>query len=109
MTEYVTKEALYDLATYYGSESTLNDPVLICVKAVNVSAIQEMPCEDVAPVVFCKDCKWRGSENCAMFYRCECGEQYTWETDDDYCSYGERGDAPKPKNYAPQGQEDNWA
>lgn len=21
---------------------------------------------------------------------CECGEQHTWETDDDFCSYGER-------------------
>ena len=26
---------------------------------------------------------------CAMFYRCECGEQHTWETDNDFCSYGE--------------------
>ena len=23
-------------------------------------------------------------------YRCDCGEQHTWETDDDFCSYGER-------------------
>ena len=44
---------------------------------------------DVAPVVRCKDCRWRGREDCAMFYRCECGEQHTWETDDDFCSYGE--------------------
>jgi hypothetical protein len=42
------------------------------------------------PVVRCKDCHWRGSEECAMFYRCECGEQHTWETDNDFCSYGER-------------------
>lgn len=51
----------------------------------------ELTAADVAPVVRCKDCKWRGSENCAMFYRCECGEQHTWETDNDYCSYGEEG------------------
>lgn len=44
---------------------------------------------DVAPVVRCKDCRWRGREDCAMFYRCECGEQHTWETDNDFCSYGE--------------------
>lgn len=38
----------------------------------------------------CNGCKWRGREECAMFYRCECGEQHTWESDDDFCSYGER-------------------
>ena len=52
--------------------------------------ILNAPVADVAPVVRCKDCHWRGSEECAMFYRCECGEQHTWETDDDFCSYGER-------------------
>lgn len=44
----------------------------------------------VAEVVHCKECKWRGREECAMFYECDCGEQHTWETDDDFCSYGER-------------------
>lgn len=45
----------------------------------------------IVPVVHCEDCIWRGREECAMFYRCECGEQHTWETDTDFCSYG----APK--------------
>ena len=45
---------------------------------------------DVAPVVRCKDCRLRGREECAMFYRCECGEQHTWETDNDFRSYGEK-------------------
>ena len=48
------------------------------------------PAADVAEVVRCKDCRWRGIEECAMFYRCECGEQHTWETDNDFCSYGKR-------------------
>ena len=52
--------------------------------------IKQIPAADVAPVVRCKDCLRRGREECAMFYRCECGEQHTWETDDDFCSYGER-------------------
>ena len=52
--------------------------------------IDKEPAADVAPVVRCKDCHWRGREECAMFYCCECGEQHTWETDDDFCSYGER-------------------
>ena len=56
------------------------------------NALNRIPAADVAPVVRCKDCRWRGSEECAMFYRCDCGEQQTWETDNDYCSYGEKID-----------------
>ena len=48
-----------------------------------------IPAADVVPVVRCKDCRLRVREECAMFYRCECGEQHTWETDNDFCSYGE--------------------
>ena len=51
--------------------------------------IKRIPAADVVPVVRCKDCRWRGREDCAMFYRCNCGEQHTWETDNDFCSYGE--------------------
>ena len=54
------------------------------------AAILKIPAADVAPVVRCKDCRWRGREDCAMFYRCDCGEQHTWETDNDFCSYGEK-------------------
>ena len=52
--------------------------------------ILNAPVADVVPVVRCKDCRWRGREECAMFYRCECGEQHTWETDNDFCSWGEK-------------------
>ena len=55
-----------------------------------VDTFADIPAADVVPVVRCKDCRLRGREECAMFYRCECGEQHTWETDDDFCSYGER-------------------
>ena len=55
-----------------------------------VDTFSDIPAADVAPVVRCKDCRWRGREDCGMFYRCECGEQHTWETDDDFCSYGEK-------------------
>ena len=55
-----------------------------------VDKIKSIPTADVAPVVRCKDCRWRGREDCAMFYRCDCGEQHTWETDNDFCSYGEQ-------------------
>ena len=60
-----------------------------CVINRVLEKIREFPAADVVPVVRCKDCRLRGREECAMFYRCECGEQHTWETDNDFCSYGE--------------------
>ena len=77
MKEYITRrEALIVLEEMEDIES-------------GFAAMYEIPAADVAPVVRCKDCRWRGREDCAMFYRCECGEQHTWETDNDFCSYGE--------------------
>ena len=57
-----------------------------------IDLLDSIPAADVVPVVRCKDCRLRGREECAMFYRCECGEQHTWETDNDFCSWGERRD-----------------
>lgn len=47
---------------------------------------------DVAPVVRCKDCARRGTPECGMYYECECGQQHTWETDNDFCSLGRKRD-----------------
>lgn len=78
MKEYITRrEALIVLEEMEDIES-------------GFAAMYEIPAADVAAVVRCKDCRWRGREDCAMFYRCDCGEQHTWETDDDFCSYGEK-------------------
>ena len=52
----------------------------------------KLPTADVQEVVRCKDCRWRGTEECSMYYRCNCGEQHTWETDNDFCSCGEKMD-----------------
>lgn len=57
-----------------------------------VDTFADIPAADVAEVVRCENCIRRGTEDCAMYYGCECGEQHTWETDDDFCSYGERRD-----------------
>lgn len=55
-----------------------------------IDVINAAPTIDAVPVVRCKDCHWRGTEECGFFYRCECGEQEEWATDNDFCSYGER-------------------
>ena len=57
---------------------------------VNILCREFIGVSDRVEVVRCKDCIYRGQEECAMFYRCDCGEQLNWETDNDFCSYGER-------------------
>ena len=77
--EYIEREKLLqDIEHYHLSDGKFQHWVEI------------QPAADVAPVVRCKDCHLRGREECAMFYRCDCGEQHTWETDNDFCSYGEQ-------------------
>ena len=41
-------------------------------------------------IVHCKDCRLRKTEECAIQYECDCGEQHSWENDNDYCSWGKR-------------------
>ena len=86
MTVYIKREDAIDavLDVYY------NTPDIDLSGGRLETAILNIPAADVAPVVRCKDCRWRGREDCAMFYRCDCGEQHTWETDNDFCSYGEQ-------------------
>ena len=78
MKEYIEKAAALDVV-----KRTSGDYAAAWLE------IAHMPTADVVEVVRCKDCIWRGREECALFYRCDCGEQHTWETDNDFCSYGE--------------------
>ena len=86
MTVYIKREDAIDtvLDVYY------NTPDIDLSGKRLEAAILNIPAADVVPVVRCKDCRLRGREECAMFYRCEYGEQHTWETDNDFCSYGEQ-------------------
>lgn len=38
------------------------------------------------PVGRCEECANRKTQECSMYYTCACGEQHTWETNDDFCS-----------------------
>ena len=82
--EYIKRETLISRINGMGYHEQIKNNLLFIARMI--------PAADVAPVVRCKDCRWRGREDCAMFYRCECGEQHTWETDNDFCSYGEKID-----------------
>ena len=92
MTQYADADMLLAMYTFDENDNELKElnersHVPLPVTREN---IKDCIVPDVAPIVRCKDCHWRGREECAMFYRCECGEQHTWEMDNDFCSYGER-------------------
>ena len=88
--EYIEREALLCMVQPDDPGDEMAVITIATAKKLIRSLAHCCPAADVAPIVRCKDCHLRGREECAMFYRCECGEQHTWETDDDFCSYGEK-------------------
>ena len=82
--EYIKRETLISRINGMGYHEQIKNNLLFIARMI--------PTADIVEVVRCKDCRLRGREDCAMFYRCECGEQHTWETDNDFCSYGEKID-----------------
>ena len=53
-----------------------------------VTMIEDAP---TVEIVHCKDCKHRNTDECAMWLECsQCGGQWSWCNDNDFCSYGER-------------------
>ena len=88
MAEYIERDSLVGklIEMKYCSTSSKIDFVDV------IRLINSEPTADVQEVVRCKDCRWSSTEECAMYYRCNCGEQHTWESDNDFCSYGERKD-----------------
>lgn len=56
-------------------------------------ALETAQAIDAVEVVRCKNCRKRHTWECAMHYESEDGkEQYGWENDNDFCSWGERKD-----------------
>ena len=84
--EYIERNELLKWAREFYPEEK------VFASKVFASAVINAPTADVQEVVRCKDCRWRGTEECSMYYRCNCGEQHTWETDNDFCSCGEKMD-----------------
>lgn len=54
-----------------------------------IKILQEAPTMDAVEVVRCKYCAKRHTAECLMEYECDCGAQYSWESDDEFCSGGE--------------------
>lgn len=55
----------------------------------------ELTTISAVPVVRCWECRHRHTMNCSMYYECsQCGGQWDWTTDDDFCSRGEQRVTP---------------
>lgn len=78
------KEALKLLHNFYIIAARKNDKHIL-VQAIQ-KAVEALEKQD--KIVHCNECELRKTKYCAMEYSCECGREYTWETDNDYCRWG---------------------
>lgn len=58
-----------------------------------ISYVINAPTVDAVPVIRCRDCKHRGTDECPMHINGQSADEAFLRTvDDDYCSHGERSD-----------------
>lgn len=76
MRKYINKESVLDIVTDCDMS---RDEVVDCIEAI--------PSFDVAPVVRCKDCRWRDAEE-----KHHCIDINRVFDQMDFCSFGERKD-----------------
>lgn len=77
------------------SRNPNEDAVYRKIEELFIFSIKNQPTIDATPIVYCKDCVLRGTEDCAMYYESDyfdVDEQYSWETDNDFCSWGRRAE-----------------
>ena len=56
-----------------------------------VRFLKKQPTVDAVPVVRCRDCKHRGTDDCIFHIKGEpADEELLLKLDNDFCSYGER-------------------
>ena len=87
--------AVDESEAYMSEQGQITDDLKWLVNFAAHSKIQRIiadtPTVDAVPVVRCKNCRKRHTWECAMHYESEDGkEQYGWENDNDFCSWGER-------------------
>ena len=71
-----------DLCATCGEHHTAEDVIMM---------IKTAPAVDAVPVVRCRDCKHRGTDDCIFHIKGEpADEELLLKLDNDFCSYGER-------------------
>ena len=81
----INREALLSYADFwasYGDHYTAEDVIMM---------IKTAPTVDAVPVVRCRECKYRGTDDCIFHIKGEpADEELLLKLDNDFCSYGER-------------------
>ena len=82
-------DAIIRFAQY---ESFDLEPAEIGLKLLKLAEYEgKIARSELIEVVRCKDCGKRNTPDCAMWYKCSiCDGQWSWETDNGFCSIGER-------------------
>ena len=61
------------------------------IEVISVDAVGDAPTIDAVPVVRCRECKYRGTDDCIFHIKGEpADEELLLKLDNDFCSYGER-------------------
>lgn len=101
MAEYIERQAAIDLFYPVDPENDGSDGCTVVYRVGKYSSdeievmLSDMTAADVAPVVRCRECRYRYTMNCSMYYECsQCGGQWDWTTDDSFCDRGQRKDPP---------------
>ena len=56
-----------------------------------IMVLEDMQTVDAVPVVRCRECKYRGTDDCIFHIKGEpADEELLLKLDNDFCSYGER-------------------
>jgi hypothetical protein len=54
-----------------------------------IALLDNAPTINAVEVVYCKDCKYRNTESCAMsFWELNTGKLFSRESDNGFCNYG---------------------
>ena len=61
------------------------------IEVISVDAVGDAPTVDAVPVVRCRECKYRGTDDCIFHIKGEpADEELLLKLDNDFCSYGKR-------------------
>ena len=87
MSEYIEREKALDAVVAWAETCP----------ATAISEIECMPAADVAPVVHCRDCKYKAQAKVNKKGFLICPASGMEITDDDFCSYGKRRESEESK------------
>lgn len=91
MADYISREAVLNIAYWHGDKADADHPYPDGVDAVDVSDIEKIPAADVKPVVRCRECIHFDPDD-EDGLCCSETKAMLCPAENDFCSYGQRRD-----------------